>query len=176
MSKQLPPLLILSDDARGFSIESQLARWPHDVAFIERSFGYDIALTDHRNRNLLRLATCSPREARNAKLSGVHWPQKRLKHRFASKTSGLIETTSVHTGLALAKAARLGLDAILVSTAFASQSPSATKPLGAIRLAMLQRMFPKARIYALGGINLKTALSLTRTQIYGVALVSYAEN
>jgi thiamine-phosphate pyrophosphorylase len=87
----------------------------------------------------------------------------------------MIETTSAHGGLAIAKAARLGLDAILVSTAFASRSPSATRPLGAIRLAKLQRAFPHARLYALGGINLTTAKALSRTRICGVALVSFSD-
>lgn len=153
-----------------------MARWPRGAAFIERTFGKEIAPTEKAHRNLVRLATCLPHQARAAKISGVHWPQNRLKRRFASKTIGLYETTSVHSGLALAKAARLGLDAILVSTAFVSQSPSATRPLGQIRLAKLQQMFPKARLYALGGIELKTTFLLMRTQICGVALVSYDEN
>jgi thiamine-phosphate pyrophosphorylase len=120
-----------------------------------------------------RLATCSPRQARQAKLDGIHWPEKRVKHRKKSAVTGLFETCSAHSGLALAKAARQGFDAILVSTAFQSDSRSATRPLGPIRLALLQRAFPTARIYALGGISVTTAKRLKRAHIYGVALVSF---
>jgi thiamine-phosphate pyrophosphorylase len=170
---RLPPLLVLSDRARGFDIDRQLALWPQAGAFIERTYGEEPKAKAAIRRDVVRLATCLPRQARSAKLDGLHWPQKHLGRRRKSAISRLYETTSAHSGLALAKAARLGLDAILVSTAFTSSSPSASKPLGALRLARLQAAFPAAKIYALGGITLKTARLLSRTGISGVALVSY---
>lgn len=166
-------MLVLSDDARGFGMDVQMSVWSQETALIERTYGRRAREKDRKNDKGPRLATCTPAQARRAHLDGVHWPQKRLKYRHASKTHGLIETTSAHGGLAVARAARLGVDAILVSTAFASQSPSAKRPLGAIRLARLQRTFPRAKIYALGGINGVNVRALTRTRIYGVALVSY---
>jgi thiamine-phosphate pyrophosphorylase len=169
--RRLPRLLVLSDEARGFSLESQVARWPKRVAFIERTYGK--TPQSHRAPGAIQLATCAPRQARRAKLGGLHWPEKSLKRRHLSAIRGLIETTSAHGGLALAKASNAGFDAILVSTAFASDSPSAGRPLGAIRLARMQRAFPAAKIYALGGITLKTIKKLSRTRIYGVALVSF---
>jgi thiamine-phosphate pyrophosphorylase len=168
---RLPRLLILSDEARGYGLEVQIARWPTGGAFIERTYGQEPHLK--RGRNIIQLASCTPRQARSAKLDGLHWPEKALKHRHVSASHSLIETTSAHSGLAIAKASRAGFDAVLVSTAFASDSPSASRPLGPIRLARLQRTFPTAKIYALGGISLRTAKRLSRTGIYGVALVSF---
>ena len=173
LSGRLPRLLVLSDDARGFIIEKQLAAWPHGAAFIERTFGKTVQTNAKKPDAPLRLATCSPRQARKANIDGVHWPEKRLKFRRASAVTRLIETTSAHRGLAIAKAARLGIKTILVSTAFASNSPSATRPLGALRLAKLQRMFPNIRLYGLGGVTSSTIKSIWRTGIYGVALVSF---
>ena len=170
---RLPALLVLSDDARGYSLGDQRARWPSGVAFIERTFGRDVHPHVNTDRSRLRLATCTPRAARKNRLDGLHWPQKHIGQRRVSATRGLIETTSAHSGLAIAKAARLNFDAILVSTAFQSDSPSATRPLGAIRLARLQRAFPRAKLYALGGITLATTRQLRRTRISGVALVSF---
>lgn len=170
---KLPPLLVLSDDVRGYSIQRQTGRWPEGPAFIERTFGGNVSVAPSQRR--LYLATCMPREARAAKLDGVHWPQRRLAYRRKSATHGLIETYSAHRGLAIALGSKLGFDAILVSTAFVSNSPSAGKPLGAIKLAKLQGAFPKARLYALGGITLATTKRLTRTRICGVALVSFDE-
>jgi thiamine-phosphate pyrophosphorylase len=172
-SALLSPLLVLSDDARGFGLEGQLSHWPMGAAFIERTYG--AAPRQKHISDTAQLASCTPRQARAAKLDGVHWPQKRLKFRQKSATQGLLETTSSHSGLAIAKASRAGFDAILVSTAFESESPSATRPLGAIRLAILQRMFPSTPIYALGGISLNTIKKLRRTRISGVALVSFKE-
>jgi thiamine-phosphate pyrophosphorylase len=167
--------LVLSDDARGFGLAEQIRAWPSGAAFIERTFGWGLVPLSSLQRNALCLATCTPKAARRAKRDGVHWPQKRLKYRHVSKSKGLIETTSAHGGLAVAKAARLGFDAILVSTAFASKSLSATRPLGALRLAKLQRAFPHARLYALGGITERTTQALTRTRMCGVALVSFSD-
>jgi thiamine-phosphate pyrophosphorylase len=169
-------LLVLSDAARGYDLRLQLGRMPQQAAVIERTFGHDAQKKVKGDGRRLRLATCKPRQARSANLDGVHWPQRRLGLRRKSATRGLVETSSAHNGLAVAKAAQLGLDGILVSTAFSSQSPSATRPLGAIRLARLQRAFPKAKIYALGGITLAKVKSLWRTRIYGVALVSFDVN
>ena len=169
----LPRLLVLSDDTRGYPITRQLALWPTGAAFIERTFGRQAHMKAKGSASTVRLATCSPCEARAAKLDGLHWPQKRLAKRVKSSTKGLIETASAHRGLAIATAMRGGIDAILVSTAFASDSPSASSPVGPVRLAMLQRAFPRARLYALGGITHQTAKQLKRTRIYGVGLVSF---
>ena len=166
-------MLVLSDDARGFTIEKQLAAWPHGAAFIERTFGKTVQTKVKQAHAPLRLATCSPRMARKANLDGIHWPEKRLKFRRASAVTGLIETASAHHGLAIAKSARLGISIILVSTAFASNSPSATRPLGALRLAKLQSMFPNVRLYGLGGVTSSKIKAIWRTGIYGVALVSF---
>jgi thiamine-phosphate pyrophosphorylase len=176
MTNRLPSILILSDTARGYDMEQQVTTWPNGVAFIERTYAGQPIAAQRRLGAPLRLATCTPQQARKAHLDGLHWPQKRLKYRRVSATSDLVETTSAHGGLAVAKAAKLGMNAILVSTAFESKSPSATRPLGAIRLALLQRLFPKAHIYALGGINLQTAKLLAHTHIAGVALVSFGDN
>jgi thiamine-phosphate pyrophosphorylase len=102
----------------------------------------------------------------------VHWPAARLKHRKACLMGGLIETASAHTGLEIARARQLGLDGVLISTAFSSNSPSAGRPMGPHRLALLARMFPSMPLFALGGVNPRTAKRLIKTGLYGVALVS----
>jgi thiamine-phosphate pyrophosphorylase len=169
----LPAVFILSDTARGYDIESQLAVWPMGFGFIERTFGR-VPYAKH-GTDALRLATCAYREARVGGLDGVHWPQSRLSYRRKSAAAGLIETSSAHSGLAIGRAIQLGLSVILVSTVFSSDSPSAKRPLGPIRLAKLQRTFPTAQLYALGGVTVKTAKKLSRTQVHGVAFVSFKE-
>jgi thiamine-phosphate pyrophosphorylase len=170
----LPRVLVLTDDARGFSLEHQMQAWPSGAAFIERTFGNRPRAKASRTPKAVRLASCSPRQARQAKLDGIHWPNARLKHRRASATKGLMETASAHRGLDIAKALSTGVQAVLISTMFASNSPSAKRPLGAIRLATLQRAFPNACLFALGGITQKNAARLRTTGIYGIGLVSFS--
>jgi thiamine-phosphate pyrophosphorylase len=85
-----------------------------------------------------------------------------------------METASAHRGLDIAKALGLGVQAVLISTIFVSNSPSAKRPLGAIRLAKIQRAFPSAVLFALGGITQKNAARLRATRIYGIGLVSFS--
>jgi thiamine-phosphate pyrophosphorylase len=170
----LPRVLVLTDDARGFRLDHQMQAWPTGAAFIERTFGNPPYAKASRQDNIVRLASCTPRQARRAMLDGIHWPNARLKHRRTSATKGLIETVSAHRGLDIAKALGVGVRAVLISTIFASNSPSAKRSLGAVRLARLQRAFPSACLFALGGITQKSAACLRATGIYGIALVSFS--
>jgi thiamine-phosphate pyrophosphorylase len=170
----LPRMLVLTDDVRGFSLEHQMQAWPTGAAFIERTFGSRPKTKASRKPKTVRLATCTPLQARRAKLDGIHWPNARLKHRRASAAKGLIETVSAHRGLDIAKALGTGVSIVLISTIFASNSPSAKRPLGAIRLAKLQQAFPNACLFGLGGITQKNAARLRATGIYGIGLVSFS--
>jgi thiamine-phosphate pyrophosphorylase len=170
----LPRVLVLTDDARGFSLDHQMQAWPAGAAIIERTFGNSPYAKASPHQNRMQLASCSPRQARRAKLDGIHWPNARLKHRRASATKGFMETVSAHRGLDIAKALGVGVKAVLISTIFASNSPSAKRPLGALRLVKLQRAFPNACLFALGGITQKNAARLRTTGIYGIGLVSFS--
>lgn len=103
---------------------------------------------------------------------GLHWPEKRLGLRRRSGIRFAVETASAHSGLALAKALAAGIEVVLVSTAFPSASPSARRPAGPLRLALLCRSFPRAHVIALGGITLATSKRLRRCGLAGVAYVS----
>jgi thiamine-phosphate pyrophosphorylase len=180
-AKRVPPgVLVLTDASRGFDVRRQLQTWPEGAALIERCFGQAPTPRPKQLRRgkdtRLRLATASAMAVRRAHLDGIHWPQKLLCKRLRSGCAGLIETASAHNGLAIARAQSQNMAAILVSTAFQSDSPSAGRPLGPIRLARLQRAFPHARLYALGGIDAKTAKRLRHTGVCGVALVSGGRN
>ncbi|MET0294502.1 MAG: thiamine phosphate synthase, partial [Phenylobacterium sp.] len=100
---------------------------------------------------------------------GVHLPE-----RMASRAGPLrrarpdwIVTAAAHSGRA-ARAA--DADAVVLSPAFASRSPSAGRPLGPLRLAQRIRSAAKP-VYALGGINPRTAPRLLLTRAGGLAAV-----
>jgi thiamine-phosphate pyrophosphorylase len=163
--------LVLTDPGRGFDLARQQAIWPFGAGFIERTFGEPP--TPPTSPSRCYLATCTPRQARALGLNGLHWPQGRLKTRRRCQVTGLVETASAHTGLEIARARAAGIANVLVSPAFASNSPSAKRPLGPHRLAQLARAFPDCTLFALGGVDGDTIASLARSGIYGVALVSF---
>jgi hypothetical protein len=173
-----PRLVVLTDDDRGYDLARQSLICPPEAILVERTYGRKAApRSNAKGRKPIRLATISPREARQGGLDGVHWPEKRMRLRRRSAVGGLIETASAHRGLSIAKANKQGIRAILLSVAFPSQSasangPGASRAKGPIRLALLQRAFPTCDLYGLGGIQGKTTRSLSRSGLYGVALVS----
>jgi len=173
-----PRLVVLTDDARGYDLTGQLLACPPEAILIERTYGKKAAPRPvAKGGQPIRLATISPREARQGGLDGVHWPENRMRLRRRSAVGGLIETASAHRGLSIAKANKHGVTAILLSVAFPSQSPSAIRPggrraKGQIRLAFLQQAFPACDLYGLGGIQAKTTRHLARSGLYGVALIS----
>jgi thiamine-phosphate pyrophosphorylase len=79
-------------------------------------------------------------------------------------------TGAAHGLPAILCARRAGLDALVVSPAFSSASPSAGTPLGSRRLAGLVRA-AGGPVYALGGINAATARRLLHTGAAGLAAV-----
>ena len=170
--------MVLTDDMRGYDLVRQSLVCPPEAILIERTYGKKAAARSAaKGRQPIRLATVLPREARQAGLDGVHWPESRMGLRRRSAIGGLIETASAHRGLSIAKANKQGIRAILLSVAFPSQSPSANRPGASrakrpIRLALLQQAFPACDLYGLGGIQAKTMRRLARTGLYGVALIS----
>ncbi|GIU66372.1 thiamine phosphate synthase [Candidatus Phycosocius spiralis] len=172
VKRGVPRLIVLTDAGRGYDLSRQSAILPKGAWLIERTFGHS-ATPNHGKAQ--RLATVTPLQARQAKLTGLHWPEKRLRLRKRSQSGSLIETASAHRGLTLGLGFQRGITVFLVSTVFRSDSPSAKAPKGPLRMALLQRAFPACLIFALGGVHSKTIKRLINTEIYGVAVVSLAQ-
>ncbi len=87
-----------------------------------------------------------------------------------TRRPGWILTGAAHDARALKRAQRAGLDAALMSPVFSSRSPSAHGQLGAVRFASLARG-AGLPVYALGGVNGRTAPRLLSTGAAGLAAV-----
>lgn len=123
-----------------------------------------------RARGLLLLAGADPALAEAIGAGGVHLPQ-----RLAEGAAGLCRdhpgwriTAAAHDAPALRAAQMAGVEAVVVSPVFPSNSPSAGAPLGVEGLAAIvaDAALP---VYALGGINTKTADALVGAGVYGLA-------
>jgi thiamine-phosphate pyrophosphorylase len=177
--KALPRLLFFTDPVRTPDPEAIAGTLPRGAAIVFRAFGaadseaQGLRLREIADKRGLRLlAGADARLARAMRADGVHLPE-RLAHRASRLRAAhphWIVTAAAHSPLAARRGLAAGADAVVVSAAFASNSPSAGKAIGPIRLAMLVRA-AGGPVYALGGINNKTARLLKSTGLVGLAAV-----
>lgn len=123
-----------------------------------------------RRRGLLLLAGADPSLAEAIGAGGVHLPQ-RLAHGAADIRSAHPSwriTAAAHDAEAVRAAQLAGVEAVVVSPVFASNSPSAGAPLGVDGLAAIAAS-AALPVYALGGVNAKTADALVGAGVYGLA-------
>jgi thiamine-phosphate pyrophosphorylase len=178
-AKALPPLLFFTDPARIADPETIVRRLPRGSGIVYRAFGAPAALAFGRRlarvareRGVAFLVGADPNLARALRADGLHWPERlafrrginlRLRRRF-------LLTGAAHGPAALVRSRGAGLDALVVSSIFPSSSPSAGRPVGPRRLAVLVRDSP-APVYALGGVDAQNARRLIPTGVIGVAAV-----
>jgi thiamine-phosphate pyrophosphorylase len=161
--RSLPRVWFMTDPKRTPHMERAIAALPRGWGVIYRHFGaHDRLETAKRLARLCRgrgrlvlLIAADPQLARAVRADGVHWPEAKLR-RIRPGNPRWIETASAHSRAGLARAARLGVDAAILSPVFESVSPSAGKPLGPLAFRLLARSAPLP-VYALGGISARTA-------------------
>jgi thiamine-phosphate pyrophosphorylase len=176
LRKALPALLFFTDPARTPDPEAVAARLPRGAGVVYRHFGAPDGeaqarrlLAIARERGLKLLVGQDAALARRIGADGVHLPE-RLAHRAAALKRAnprWIVTSAAHS-LAAARASQA--DAVVLSVAFPSRSPSAGAALGPIRLAARVRAAGRPA-YALGGVNMKTARRLSDAGLVGLAAV-----
>jgi thiamine-phosphate pyrophosphorylase len=177
--RRLPLLLFLTDPDRAPEPWRAAERLPRGSAVVFRAFGRPDAIpaglklkaVAHR-RGLRLLLGADPALAAAIGADGVHLPQ-RLAHRAGALRRahpGWIVTAAAHSRPAVLAAARAGACAVLVSPVFESRSPSAGRPLETARLAALVRA-SGVPVYALGGVDAKSARRLIGTGAAGLAAV-----
>jgi len=123
-----------------------------------------------RARGLTLLIGADARLAAQVGADGVHLPE-RLAHRArAMRRPGWLVTSAAHSLTAARRAGAAGCDAAVVSAVFPSASPSAGQAIGPLRVALLARR-AGLPVYALGGINDRTARRLKDAGLVGLAAV-----
>jgi len=173
--KPLPALLAFTDPTRTPDVEALARSLPRGAALVYRAFGAPDALavarrlrTVTQSGGVLLLIGADARLAERVGADGVHLPE-RLAHKAPALRQAhprWLVTAAAHGP----RSTRVGADALVVSAIFPSRSPSAGLPLGPVRLAILTRG-AAAPVYALGGINNKTARRLLPTGVIGIAAV-----
>lgn len=163
----LPRAIFVTDPVRTPDLLAIIRRLPRGMGVIWRHYGEarrvaaGLALARLcRQRGLVLLVSADPALAARIGADGVHWPERLLKG-ARPRPRGMIETAAAHSRAAIAQAARLGVDAVIVSTVFPSRSPTAGPAMGALRFRQLSQKAP-IPVYALGGVDAFTATSAMR--------------
>ena len=167
LGPSLPPALFVTDPARIADPRTVANGLPAGFGMVYRHFGApdrarmaeDLARICRR-RGVALLIAADPALAMKVHADGVHWPfrlrqgVRRWQSRFA------LQTVSAHSGRELRAAARLPVDAVLLSTVFASGSASAGGAMGAGRF-MRRVKAAGVPVYALGGVTAENAGRIT---------------
>ncbi|WP_240609455.1 thiamine phosphate synthase [Phenylobacterium deserti] len=175
----MPRLLLFTDPVRTPDPLAAADTLPSGAGVVFRAFGDPDALNVARRlrelasaRGLVLLIGADHRLAWDVGADGVHLPERLARRARALKSGrpGWIVTTAAHSEWAAHLAGGWGADAAVVSAVFPSRSPSAGAPIGPVRLAAMARRV-RLPIYALGGVNSKTARRLKDAGLAGVAAV-----
>jgi len=176
-SKRLPALLFFTDPQRTPDPAAIAERLPRGTAVVYRAFGAADAVETGlklaaiaRRRGLILLVGADPGLAAAIGAHGLHLPERLIGRLPRLRRPGWLITAAAHSAAAARAAARAGADAVVISPVFASASPSAGRPLGPMRFAILMKGL-RIPAYALGGITPRTARRLKGTGAAGVAAV-----
>jgi thiamine-phosphate pyrophosphorylase len=153
------------------------ATLPRGSAIVFRAFGAADAQAQGlrlravaRARGLRLLVGADAILAARIGADGVHLPERLAGRARRIRRPGWIVTCAAHSLAAVRRAKAAGADAVVVSAIFPSDSPSAGGPIGPLRLASIARQ-AGLPVYALGGINNKTARRLLDAGVVGLAAV-----
>jgi thiamine-phosphate pyrophosphorylase len=173
---RLAPLVFMTDPGRVDNLLEAVRRLPEGCAVIYRHFGAPREaqalreLTQQQARQLL--IGNDPELAEAIGADGVHFPCDaalggpiacRAKH-----PEWIVTMAALKTGHYLAPLE--SLDALFVSSVFASQSPSAGQPIGVNGLKDRAARLP-VPVYALGGVDAGTAPQLLKSGAIGLAAI-----
>jgi len=179
LEKPLPRLLFVTDPARTPEPEAIAAGLPAGSGVIYRAFGAVDALDRARRlraiateRGLLLLIGADVDLAVVAGADGVHLPERALEGGRALRSAypHWTITGAAHSVEAAQRASQANCHAVLASTVFASRSASAGAAMGADGFTAFVEAAPLP-VYALGGVNVKTAPELIGSGAAGFAMV-----
>lgn len=164
----LPRLYLLGDPARLPDPRAAAARLPPGAAVLARGLspGVVAGLAALARRRRLRLLVAGDGRAALRIGAGLHLPDRRgtaglLPFLLARRRRGLLLTAAAHGRAGLARARRLGADAVLLSPVFPTASHPGAPGLGPWRWAALARRAGRP-VVALGGVAAGNAGRLPR--------------
>ena len=181
ISTRLSPLIFMTDPSRVPDVVTAAKNLPRGSAIIYRHFGSPHRFVDAEN---LRQATFErgqqlligddPSLAIDIGADGVHFrrdPKVEAPKLWRRRCPAwLISMAGIKSGQYQGELSVL--DGLLVSSIFASQSPSAGEPIGVEAFTNIVRSMP-VPVFALGGVNKVTAPKLLSSGAAGIAGIEF---
>jgi thiamine-phosphate pyrophosphorylase len=178
-TKRLPALLLFSDEARLPDPLAALDRLPRGAGIVFRHYGAlarsALARALARRGRAFGIRVLVAGDARLAfavRADGLHLPEAALGAPLAvgprARRKSVIVTMAAHSLRAVFRASRLGADAAVLGPVFPTASHPGAVPIGPLRFARFCRKSP-IPVYAIGGINPKTAPRLKDSGAAGIA-------
>jgi thiamine-phosphate pyrophosphorylase len=172
-------MLFFTDPRRTPDPGAIVKRLPRGSAVVFRAFGAPTATVEGQalarrahGRGVLFFVGADAALAAKAGADGLHLPERHARRAGVIRAlkRRYIVTAAAHSRPAVLRAARAGVDAVIVSPVFPSESPSAGRALGARAFAALIRG-GGAPALALGGVNINTVSRLAHTNARGFACI-----
>jgi thiamine-phosphate pyrophosphorylase len=172
-------MLLFTDPVRTPDPVAIARRLPRGAGVVYRAFGAADAVEKGRalaavcrRRGLMFLVGADPGLAVRLGADGVHLPERLAFQagQIQALRSRFRVTAAAHSLAAARRASKAGAQAVVVSPVFPSHSRSAGRPLGVFALARIVRG-AGAPVYALGGVNARTAMKLKMAGVAGLAAV-----
>ena len=170
--RKFPALILVTDPVRLPDPRALMERLPRGAGVLLRPYGQPeaeglarrLAATARRRGLVLLVAGADWRLAAKVGAAGVHLPEAVARgHCLAGLRlwlkRGRLLSIAAHSRAGLARAARLGADAALLSPVFPTASHPGAPTIGATRFALWARD-ARVPVVALGGIDRRSARTL----------------
>jgi thiamine-phosphate pyrophosphorylase len=182
-ARPLPAVFLMTDPVRLPDPAPYLGKLPKGSGVILRCYGDGGRGRERlararrlgaacRARGLVLLVAGDDRLAQAVRADGIHLAEWRLGRgawaRGAARSRRGLVTASCHGRAALARAGRVGVDAVLLAPVFATASHPGARAMGHRRFARLARPSP-VPVYALGGVGPRTIARLRGSGAAGIA-------
>jgi thiamine-phosphate pyrophosphorylase len=177
LSGLLPPLVLMTDDARLADPAAAARALPRGSLVILRArdaarraaLALDMLRAVHA-RDLILLIADDPALAHRIGAHGLHLPEARAREAAHWRTThpNWLITAAAHSLQAIHRAR--DADAVMVSPVFVTGSHAGATSLGALRFRILARQGRKP-VYALGGIDAQSVLQLKDSPAAGIAAI-----
>ena len=177
----LPSLILMTDSRRLAEPEPVVSRLPRGSAVILRHYddperaalAYRLSVLCRRIGIRLLIAG-DGRLATAVSAGGLHLPEALIAHAPRTwrlwRRPGWLVTAAAHSPAAMMGAARAGIDAVLLSPVFPTESHPGARVLGPLLFARWASRSPLP-VYALGGVSAATIGRITGSAAVGVATV-----
>ena len=168
----LPTCWLMTDPRFGDDLLDAIRRLPFGSGVIFRHYELD---NEQRHRLYRKVAQACRRRGHilllgDAERNALCWRANGF-HQRSARRSKLIHSVAVHNSQELKQSLRLGVDMVLVSPIFATNSHKGQRPLGRLAFNRLAVQAHGAKVIALGGVTRQKAYSLNPRLIHGWAAI-----